>query len=60
MSGDNGSSFVMFALVLCVAALLYLDWWRQGELQLLSDRLDSLERSTKARRTTKAVKPDDG
>jgi hypothetical protein len=39
------SPFATTALILvmlCVAALLYLDWRRQGEIELLHERIDSL------------------
>lgn len=41
---DERSTALMFVLVLCVCgALLYLDWRRQGEVELLHERLDSLD-----------------
>lgn len=41
---DDRNVALMFVLVLCVCgALLYLDWLRQGEIELLHERLDGLE-----------------
>lgn len=37
-------------LLVAVAALCYLEWWRQGELQFLSERVDELEQARQRRR----------
>lgn len=34
---------VVAALLVVGAAMLYLEWWRSGELELLSSRVDELE-----------------
>lgn len=35
---------VIACLLLAGAAMLYLEWWRSGELELLTRRADGLER----------------
>ena len=42
MSGRD-AAFMFAALLLVCGALLYLDWRRQGELELLLERLRALE-----------------
>lgn len=39
---EKTTQTLLTALLLCVAALLYLDWKRQGEIELLHERLDNL------------------
>lgn len=46
---DRTFAFVAFALLLIAAYLLYADWWRQGELDHIGNRLDDLEQKAKAR-----------
>ena len=42
---DDRNVALMFTLLLCVCgALLYLDWRRQGEIELLHERLDGIDR----------------
>ena len=41
---------LVVALLLVIgAAMLYLEWWRSGELQLLSSRVDELEHARRKR-----------
>lgn len=47
---------VLAALLLVCAALLYLDWRRQGEIENLHARIDTLER----RLPSKAAQPTTG
>lgn len=42
---DKTTQTLLFAVLLCVGALMYLDWKRQGELDLLHERLDNLNLS---------------
>ena len=39
----KGETLLVVALLLVCAALLYLDWRRQGEIELLHVRLDALD-----------------
>lgn len=41
---ERDAVFVMVVMLAVCGALLYLDWRRQGEIDLLHDRLDLLER----------------
>ena len=38
-----GDTVLLVALLCACAALLYLDWRRQGEVELLSERVDKLQ-----------------
>ena len=41
---------LVVALLLVIgAAMLYLEWWRSGELELLSSRVDELEQARRKR-----------
>lgn len=44
MSEAALTNALLVVLVLCCGSLLYLDWRRQGELELLHLRVDGLER----------------
>lgn len=39
---EKTTQTLLTALLICVGALLYLDWKRQGEIELLHERLDNL------------------
>lgn len=39
---QNGNAVLLILLLLCVAALTYLDWRRQGEIDNLHARIDGL------------------
>lgn len=53
---DNAMSNVLLMALVCVcAALLYLDWRRQGETELLHERVDRLERAGYVRTITVAT-----
>lgn len=47
MSGkkERGEWFLLLFVIVIAAGLLYLDWWRQGELVELNERVDGLERT---------------
>jgi hypothetical protein len=49
--------FVIALLLLVGAAMLYLEWWRSGELELLSSRVDELELARRKRAATSTRKP---
>lgn len=51
--GDRSGQLVLSFLLCAVAALCYLEWWRQGELQFLNERVDELE-SKRRQRATRA------
>lgn len=40
---DRADTLALFGLLLVVAALLVLDWWREGQLEDLATRVDELE-----------------
>lgn len=44
-------------LLVTVAALCYLEWWRQGELQFLSERVDELEKKRRQRTRSTVTEP---
>jgi hypothetical protein len=39
---ERGTQWLLVLLVACMGALLYLDWRRQGELEMLGERVDTL------------------
>lgn len=56
MSG-RALTFTVGCLLLAVAALLYLEWWRAGELEVLNGRVADLEQYRRTRDQKPARRP---
>lgn len=50
-------TFTVGCLLVVAGVLVYLEWWRQGELEYLSDRVASLEEHRRQRATRQPRKP---
>lgn len=54
-----GDTLLLVALLCVCAALLYLDWRRQGEVELLNERVDKVQGALAQLVEPRVVVPDD-